>query len=123
MKIADQAENISTEDKVSFRASLDSFAGNSGSPVIDLESHKVIGILVKGSKDYIADHSCYRPNTCIDLSCSGEAVTMTHFFAPFIAEGYEAPGSSKDNPLMISNEGTSEILSLVGELYINNNET
>ncbi|OFZ46871.1 MAG: hypothetical protein A2381_04535 [Bdellovibrionales bacterium RIFOXYB1_FULL_37_110] len=35
-----------------FRASLDSFAGNSGSPVINTKTHLVEGILIEGAPDY-----------------------------------------------------------------------
>lgn len=36
-----------------FLTNLDTFGGNSGSPVFDLNSNEVIGILVRGSKDYV----------------------------------------------------------------------
>ncbi|MEM7368083.1 MAG: serine protease [Bacteroidota bacterium] len=44
-----------------FSANLDTFSGNSGSPVFNACTHEVEGILVKGLKDYelVPDGSCY----------------------------------------------------------------
>lgn len=39
-----------------FTARLDAFAGNSGSPIINLETGEVEGILVSGGKDYTYDY-------------------------------------------------------------------
>ncbi len=60
-----------------FVANLDTFGGNSGSAVFDLESGLVEGILVRGEKDYIFDYTswCYRPNKCLNDGCRGEDVT------------------------------------------------
>ncbi|MGZ3634056.1 MAG: trypsin-like serine peptidase [Parachlamydiaceae bacterium] len=35
-----------------FQAKIDAFAGNSGSPIFDKETKKVIGILIEGNEDY-----------------------------------------------------------------------
>ena len=46
-------ESIRSKPKAPFfRTSLDAFHGNSGSPVFDWESGEVVGILVRGDKDY-----------------------------------------------------------------------
>ncbi len=42
-----------------FSALIDSFSGNSGSPVINLYTDKVEGILVSGADDFIFDESAY----------------------------------------------------------------
>lgn len=49
--------------KDNFYASLDSFAGNSGSPVINVQTGLVEGILTTGKDDYVLDskNKCYRP--------------------------------------------------------------
>ncbi len=46
----------------SFKASLDSFEGNSGSPVFNSETMEVEGILVRGEEDFLLDQTdkCYR---------------------------------------------------------------
>lgn len=58
-----------------FYASLDSFAGNSGSPVINLDSGEVEGILTTGRDDYELDskNQCYRP-VQFNASGAGEGV-------------------------------------------------
>ena len=60
-----------------FIASLDTFAGSSGSPVIDLDTLEVVGLVRGGEDDYIpGGDNCYAVNVCaLDASdCSGEAV-------------------------------------------------
>lgn len=52
LKIADKAEVIRITD-IEFVANLDTFAGNSGSPVINAKTLLVEGILVRGRDDYI----------------------------------------------------------------------
>jgi V8-like Glu-specific endopeptidase len=61
MKIADDAIVISSTAS-SFTASLDSFAGNSGSPVINPLNGEVQGVLVNGQGDYGVnlDSGCLR---------------------------------------------------------------
>ncbi|MCB9519658.1 MAG: trypsin-like peptidase domain-containing protein [Myxococcales bacterium] len=44
-----------------FRATVDAFAGNSGAGVFDA-SLRLIGILVRGAEDYVADGDCNRVN-------------------------------------------------------------
>jgi len=52
---------VSTISNSLFRARIDSFGGNSGSPVIDEESNKVVGILKGGQDDFIKeDGRCTR---------------------------------------------------------------
>ncbi len=48
-----------------FRADLDTFHGNSGSPILSLSTGRVVGILVAGETDWAADpvHKCWRVNT------------------------------------------------------------
>jgi hypothetical protein len=77
MKIATGAWVLEAEDeKPYFVASLDVFAGSSGSPVIDMGTYTVTGILMGGEEDYVlTDAGCYAVKVC-DLEgndCSGEA--------------------------------------------------
>lgn len=56
MKIADNARvNVTTWN--TFRADLDTYGGNSGSPVFNQETGLVEGILVEGAQDYALDRS------------------------------------------------------------------
>lgn len=60
-----------------FRANLDSFGGNSGSPVFNLYNKRVVGILINGSRDYNYDPEarCSRNHICDSETCSLETVS------------------------------------------------
>jgi hypothetical protein len=64
-------------DKSYFVANLDTYGGNSGSPVFNANTLEVEGILVRGETDYIFDSqkNCSLSNRCLDDECSGEDVT------------------------------------------------
>jgi V8-like Glu-specific endopeptidase len=59
-----------------FQANLDTFHGNSGSPIINQNTGEVEGLLVRGEKDTYLDqqNSCLRINHCRDGQCRGEDV-------------------------------------------------
>ena len=64
----------------SFKATLDSFEGNSGSPVFNTKTFEVEGILVRGEEDFFKDPSleCYRYQTYNEssqLPAKGEGVS------------------------------------------------
>lgn len=60
-----------------FVANLDTYGGNSGSAVFDATSLDVVGILVRGERDFAYDSAagCQRSNICRDDACRGEDVT------------------------------------------------
>lgn len=76
-KIADGATVRRLEDHY-FVADLDTFGGNSGSPVINVTSGEVEGILVRGEDDYVVDTElgCNIPKVCEQNSCRGEDVNL-----------------------------------------------
>lgn len=76
-KITDRGSLRQNDNPVFFQANLDTFAGNSGSPVFDAQTGLVEGILVRGEKDFIYDEqaSCYRVNHCQEGECRGEDAT------------------------------------------------
>ena len=59
-----------------FKATLDSFEGNSGSPVFNSKTLEVEGILVRGEDDFVEDpvKGCYR-NQVYELGTKGEGVS------------------------------------------------
>lgn len=57
-----------------FYTSLDSFQGNSGSPVFNNATNKVIGILVSGEIDYKFNGNCFYSPLCKVPYCKGEKV-------------------------------------------------
>lgn len=84
VKIASGAKVLDNTKKEYFLANLDTFGGNSGSPVFNLEEQIVEGILVRGQKDYVYDrvNKCNKVNktTIKDLKVregmdKGEAVS------------------------------------------------
>lgn len=61
-----------------FVGTTDSFAGNSGSGVWDVNSLDLVGILVSGETDYTDDGSCNRVAYCGENECRGEYITYAH---------------------------------------------
>ena len=87
---SDEAEDF-------FVSNLDTYGGNSGSPVFGMD-HKVVGILISGADDFgpreilpvPAETTCYLsikyPHRPEDLDKSGERVAKSSLFASRIAE-------------------------------------
>ncbi|XXT20188.1 trypsin-like peptidase domain-containing protein [Sorangium sp. So ce429] len=77
LKLADGAEILSNDvDNDFFVADLDTFVGNSGSGVFDLNTKELVGILVRGEDDFEQDGDCQRPLVCDEEdNCRGEDVT------------------------------------------------
>lgn len=57
-----------------FKTNADSFSGNSGSPLINLETGLVEGILIRGDEDYYLDKekNCHATYRCANKECRGE---------------------------------------------------
>ncbi|MET0385640.1 MAG: trypsin-like peptidase domain-containing protein [Polyangiales bacterium] len=64
-----------------FVANLDTYGGNSGSPVFNSETHEVEGILVRGETDFVEQEGCTVSLVCPTTGCRGEDVTRTTEFA------------------------------------------
>jgi hypothetical protein len=58
-----------------FVANLDTYGGNSGSPVFNATNIQVEGILVRGENDFVNNGSCYVSLVCPTTGCRGEDVT------------------------------------------------
>lgn len=90
-KIAGGA-HVYSVNKRGFKANLDTYGGNSGSPVFNKETNLVEGILVSGAKDLDYDNKlkCVASQRCAKLDpnteCFGEtSIKITHL-ADFIPE-------------------------------------
>ncbi len=72
--------------QATFKASLDSYGGSSGSPVFDTITNEVVGILTGGEDDFISlpDRQCFISNRCAQDSCSGEDVTHISYVRHFL---------------------------------------
>jgi Peptidase S46 len=64
-----------------FVANLDTYGGNSGSPVFNSSSNAVEGILVRGENDFVSRGSCYVSMVCPTTGCRGEDVTRSTVWA------------------------------------------
>jgi V8-like Glu-specific endopeptidase len=87
LKYAAGATVRATSAGAYFESNLDTYGGNSGSPVIDAATGVVEGILVRGNTDFVYDSArrCYVSNRCADTGCPGwEDVTRTTQFASLI---------------------------------------
>lgn len=71
-KAAVNARIKQSDDHTCFYSTLDAFAGNSGSPVFDKNTHRVIGILVSGAADFNWNGSCNVLSMCQPPFCMGE---------------------------------------------------
>lgn len=74
LKVALNASIEDTSNPLYCYTSLDSFQGNSGSPVFNFYSNKVIGVLVAGEVDYKYNGNCYYSPVCKIPYCKGEKV-------------------------------------------------
>lgn len=79
-KIAAGARVLRSADPNFFDANLDTFGGNSGSPVFSAANNTVIGLIVRGLSDYRESGGCNVVNTLSDAE-GDEDVTKTTAFA------------------------------------------
>ncbi|MBI2423892.1 MAG: trypsin-like peptidase domain-containing protein [Candidatus Hydrogenedentes bacterium] len=80
-------ENSVVRDSVNegyFVTNLDTYGGNSGSPVFSAETGLVEGILVRGEADYVFGSNCFRSNVLADAAGRGEDVTKSTAFAEYV---------------------------------------
>jgi hypothetical protein len=83
IKIAGNAHVRELGDGV-FVTNLDTYAGSSGSPVINSSTFEVEGILVSGERDFEAEGECNVSYRCADGDCRGEDVTNISTIFPFL---------------------------------------
>lgn len=78
---------VRTNDNAGFFvANLDTYGGNSGSPVIDPNTGVVEGILVRGETDFVTIGGCSRSNVVSNTGGRGEDVSKTSTFIQFVPE-------------------------------------
>jgi hypothetical protein len=74
VKFADGANVRDNTPSAFFVANLDTYGGNSGSPVFDANG-VVEGILVRGEADYVSNGTCNVSKVCPSTGCRGEDCT------------------------------------------------
>ena len=76
-------DRLSNPNEASFYVQLDFFSGNSGSPIFDSTTHKLIGMLVRGQKDFhIKDKKTVVPATP-SIKNEGEQCQKIYFLNRF----------------------------------------
>jgi V8-like Glu-specific endopeptidase len=79
-----------------FVTNLDTYGGNSGSPVFNAVTGDVEGILVRGDRDLIlTEEGCRRSRVCPDLGCLGEEVTRIREIGPSFLQGMQRRTSGR----------------------------
>jgi hypothetical protein len=83
LKLADGAVVRENRSDGYFVANLDTYGGNSGSPVFNAHTNLVEGILVRGETDFLyGDDGCGVSNVCPNLGCRGEDCTRIRRLPP-----------------------------------------
>ena len=77
-----------------FVANLDTYGGNSGSPVFNAKSGTVEGILVRGENDFVNNGTCYVSLVCPTTGCRGEDVTRATVWASKVPKIKAAPAAT-----------------------------
>ncbi len=77
LKISQEGKLRSTLHPFFIVSTLDTYKGNSGSPVFNSKTGLVGGILVRGEEDFIPDHQrmCLQSKRCEGDECQGESVS------------------------------------------------
>lgn len=75
IKVAAGASVRDNSPTAFFVANLDTYGGNSGSPVFNSQSHAVEGILVRGETDFVMSGNCRVSLVCPSTGCRGEDCT------------------------------------------------
>jgi len=111
-KVAGNATVLDPSPASYFITDLDTFEGNSGSPVFDARTRLIAGVLVRGEDDFdsvkLPDGSrCFKPKVCLKGDCRGEDVTKASEFALLVA------GSRRSgNPLAASSPALESLAQL-----------
>lgn len=91
-----------------FVANLDTYGGNSGSPVFNAENNRVEGILVRGETDFVSNGECDVSLVCPSTGCRGEDVTRATVWSvkvPKAKPGRGARAKSKHGSVPTGSRG------------------
>jgi hypothetical protein len=87
---------VSEDNPYYFVANIDTYGGNSGSPVFNNDTNLVEGILVRGETDFLEQGDCNVSHRCLSDNCNGEEIFKPKDFH-FLIPSSERPGSEFDN--------------------------
>ena len=105
-KFAGGAAVRNNQPNAFFVANLDTYGGNSGSPVFNSDTHEVEGILVRGETDFVQQGNCTVSLVCPTTGCRGEDCTRTTEFETLI-QGPPDPWQQVSGGLMQISVGSS----------------
>uniref|UniRef100_UPI004057CA62 trypsin-like serine peptidase n=1 Tax=Candidatus Electronema sp. TaxID=2698783 RepID=UPI004057CA62 len=94
-KFADGAVVRNNQPNDFFVANLDTYGGNSGSPVFNSDTHEVEGILVRGETDFSKQGNCIISLVCPTSGCRGEDCTRTTEFSGLLSNDDDHPDDRK----------------------------
>lgn len=83
-KVAGNAAVRNNTSNAFFVANLDTYGGNSGSPVFNSNTHEVEGVLVRGETDFVSNGRCNISLVCPSSGCRGEDCTRTTEFSGLV---------------------------------------
>ena len=87
-----------------FVANLDTYGGNSGSPVFNSDTHEVEGILVRGEADFVQQGNC-QVSLFARLQGAGEDCTRTTEIAQLLEIPWDHIGHADDVVAMAAING------------------
>lgn len=90
-----------------FVANTDTYGGNSGSAVFNVQTGLIEGILVRGETDFKPQGSCNISYKCSEMGCRGEAITRVSELAAFIPETNTEPEVPVDPPVKPEDQSIS----------------
>ena len=106
-KYADNAWVQDNTPQTYFSANLDTYIGSSGSPVINVDTYQVEGVLFAGNPDFVEDIDCDRSAQCPDTGCPAwEKVTRVTEFSDYIPVYDVYLGTSPDQMQLVSYENS-----------------
>lgn len=97
-KFADGATVRDNTPKAFFVANLDTYGGNSGSPVFNSSNQTVEGILVRGENDFVTNGTCFVSLVCPTTGCRGEDVTRASEWATKVPKTTKQTKKKKSKP-------------------------
>jgi len=84
-KFAGGARVVDNSEKMYFAANLDTYGGNSGSPVFSAKTLKIEGLLVRGQTDFVSNGDCNVSTVFPTTGSGGEDVTRATVWAARVA--------------------------------------
>ncbi|MEY3444105.1 MAG: hypothetical protein RLZZ519_2386, partial [Bacteroidota bacterium] len=84
MKVAGIGAVTQKEGDTYFYSNIDTYEGNSGSPVFNSRTHEVVGILIEGDQDFENRGNCRKAKDCFGRGCKGEKAISAVQILPFL---------------------------------------